>query len=402
MYRLIPIGSFIFNFAYFYIFVKCLRMLIPNDIIILGEVDDILLAMILYIVVLMILYTRNGQRFVAFCANGRNTIGREEKKIQPIINELVDNTDIGGYSSPIIFKYKVLSYFNSVTLGKVSILRNAVERVIQEYKVGTVKLFTFDSLDIESNSFGNSIFLAKGAIDNLPQDELKAVIYNEFAQVKYNISNKRLLHQSGILIARLSCLFTVILIPIVYYVQFLQVDSGLNTMLEFVGNMMFLVGFMLIALLRLFIFYTLWKNNLNFTNVFYMFYERNIFLEADRATEARLCGVPISHRRGDARPDRHPDAGPRHGRVVPVQGREPEDLHQHTGCMRLPEPGLDTVPVHQEGPQRRFFHLVPHPIGSSKLTVGPSIYSPAFDFKSPIRPVRTSGCTGSSPGTPSL
>jgi heme/copper-type cytochrome/quinol oxidase subunit 2 len=291
MYRLIPIGSLIFNFVYFFIFTKVLRNFIPLDKIpILKNMNDAVLSVILFSFIFIFLYTENGQRVVAFFAHGRNTIGREERILEPILNDLMSKYDIGGYSNPILFRYKIIGFLRDITLGKIKFLETAYTRILRNYKTGTVKIFTYDSLDIESNSFGNCIFISKGALDGkaITQDELKALIYNEFAQIQYNISNKRLLHQGNILLARFSCLFSVLLYPLA---SFFGVYT--RSPKDFVMNNFILLGLIIVCLVRLIIFYFLYRHNIAFTNLFYMLYEREIFVDADRATDNAGLSKPM-------------------------------------------------------------------------------------------------------------
>jgi len=236
------------------------------------------------------MYTQFGQRCVAFISRGRNTIGREEKVLQPIIDELKDRTDIRGYSAPIYMQFRVLDALNNFTGKKVKKLDRKVNRMRYEYLTGTVKIFTFDSLDIESNSYGNSIFISKGSIDTLTPGELKAVIYNEFAQIKTNVANMRLLHDGNILLGRISAIASIILAPFALTIGVFS--SSILSSLSFsggsygsgIGTIVSRLGLIIMYLLFCIVRIILWQVTKKFTNTPYMLYERKIFIKADRAT----------------------------------------------------------------------------------------------------------------------
>jgi len=235
------------------------------------------------------MYTQFGQRCVAFFVRGRNTIGREEKTLQPIIEELKDRTDIRGYSTPVYIQFKILEGLNNLTLKIIKKLDRKVNKMKSEYLTGTVKIFSFDSLDIETNSYGNSIFISKGAIETLTQGELKSVIYNEFAQIKTNIANMRLFHDGNILLGRLSTIGSLILAPIAVATGL--IGSTVLTSLtqsslygSSVGSIATKAGIIFIYSIVCIIRLILMQITKRYTNVFYMFYERNIFIKADRAT----------------------------------------------------------------------------------------------------------------------
>lgn len=278
MLRLIPIISILFNFYFLSLLEKVLAQFFPPDFL---PFTGGIRTLIIYLVFLFYLYTPLGQRTVAFFAKGRNLIGREEKVLEPIVEQLKDRTDIRGYSAPVWIQYKILSALNKVTGKKIKALDRRVNRIAYEYMTGTVKIFAFDSLDIESNSYGNSIFISKGAIDTLEKGELTALVYNEFAQIKYNIANKRLLHDATILLGRIATILAVLLAPIGYFYNFtvgaLILDKGFQGILSSIGTMILVI---VIAIARL----IGWKLTKKYTNAPYMLYERKIFVEADRAT----------------------------------------------------------------------------------------------------------------------
>lgn len=280
MIRLIPVCSLLFNFYFFVALESVISSFIPGL-----PFNSLLRSSILFLLLLFVLYTPTGQRTVAFLVKGRNTIGREEKVLEPIIERLKQNTDIKGYSKPVLMQFKILNALNKVMGKRIKSLDRRVNRIKYEFQTGTVKIFTFDSLDIETNSYGNSIFISKGAIDTLTKDELEAVIYNEFAQIKTNIANKRLLHDAGILIGRVSAVMILLLAPFGLAWSLISglmsfANGGSAQRLSFFAVLVyFLIAFQRILVLAIF---KLLK--INFTQLPYMFYERKIFIAADRAT----------------------------------------------------------------------------------------------------------------------
>ena len=278
MIRLIPIISILFNFFFLNLLGKVVTQFFPPDFL---PFTNTIRTLILYLIFLFFLYTPTGQRVVAFCAKGRNLIGREEKVLEPIVEQLKDRTDIRGYSAPVWIQLKVLSALNNVTGKKIKALDRRVNRIAYEYMTGTVKIFAFDSLDIESNSYGNSIFISKGAIDTLEKGELIALTYNEFAQIKYNVANKRLLHDGTILLSRIATILAVFLAPIAYFYSFtvgvFAFRTGLPGILSSIG---ILVEVIILCIARL----LGWRLTRNYTNAPYMLYERRLFITADRAT----------------------------------------------------------------------------------------------------------------------
>ena len=51
-------------------------------------------------------------------------------------------------------------------------------------------------------------------MDTLPSGELRAVIHNEFAQIKTNVANIRLLHDGNIVLGRISAILSIIIAPL--------------------------------------------------------------------------------------------------------------------------------------------------------------------------------------------
>ena len=154
----IPIFSIIFNFYFLWRLENAFSSTIfPINAL---PFNSLIRSLIIYAVILFILYTPFGQRVVAFFANGRNTIGREERVLEPIIEQLKDRTDIRGYSAPVWFQYHILNALNTVTAHVIRPLNRRVNRIKYEYMTGTVKIFTYDNLDIATNSYGNSIFVS--------------------------------------------------------------------------------------------------------------------------------------------------------------------------------------------------------------------------------------------------
>ncbi|HBJ2623683.1 hypothetical protein FDB24_16740 [Clostridium botulinum] len=285
MLNIIPIMNVLINLVFIGIFQYVLSCFIPTQWL---PFNGTIRTLILYLVTLFGMYTQFGQMCVAFCARGRNTIGREEKVLQPIIELLKDRTDIRGYSAPVLMQLRILEALNNLTGKTIKPLDRKVNRIKYEYLTGTVKIFTFDSYDIETNSYGNSIFVSKGAIDTLPQEELKSVIYNEFAQVKTNIANMRLLHDGNIVLGRLSAIATIILSPFALGAGILgttvtSMNSTFGTV-NTIGSMFSQMGAMLFYVFICVIRIILWRLTKKFTNVPYMLYERKIFIKADRAT----------------------------------------------------------------------------------------------------------------------
>ena len=280
MVKLIPIFSLLFNFYFFVCLETVISSLIPGL-----PFNSTLRSAIIFLIIMFILYSPTGQRIVAFLARGRNMIGREEKILEPILERLKQNTDIEGYSRPVWLQYKILNALNKATGKKIKALDRRVNRIKYEFKTGTVKIFTFDALDIESNSYGNSIFISKGAIDTLGSDELEALIYNEFAQIKSNIANKRLLHDAGVLIGRLSAFAIVFLAP---FSLAWSLISGIYSAISKSGtpglSFSLVLSSLLVALMRIIIMGIFKLLKMNFTQLPYMFYERKIFIQADKAT----------------------------------------------------------------------------------------------------------------------
>lgn len=287
MLNIIPIMNIVINLAFIGIFQFVLSCFIPTQWL---PFNGVIRTLILYLVILFGMYTQFGQMCVAFCAKGRNAIGREEKVLQPIIELLKDRTDIRGYSAPVLMQLRILEALNNLTGKIIKPLDRKINRIKYEYLTGTVKIFIFDSYDIETDSYGNSIFVSKGAIDTLSQEELKAVIYNEFAQIKTNISNIRLLHDGNTVLGRLSAIATILLAPFALGAGFLGTamttisSSSFGTGASPIGSMMSQMGTMLFYVFVCIIRVILWKLTKKFTNVAYMLYERKIFVKADRAT----------------------------------------------------------------------------------------------------------------------
>ena len=153
---LVPICNIILNFLFIGILQFIVTSFIPAQWL---PFNGTIRTMIIYLLLLFGMYTQFGQICVAFFARGRNTIGREEKILQPIIEQLKDRTDIRGYSAPVHLQFRILGALNNFTGKKIKVLDRKVNRMKYEYLTGTVKIFTFDSLDIETNSYGNSIFI---------------------------------------------------------------------------------------------------------------------------------------------------------------------------------------------------------------------------------------------------
>lgn len=284
---LIPVFNILFNLLFIGILQFMIFSFIPLQWL---PFNHIIRTLIIYIVILFGMYTHFGQRCVAFFTRGRNTIGREEKILQPIIEQLKDRSDIRGYSAPIYIQFRILDALNNFTGKKMKQLDRKVNRMRYEYLTGTVKIFTFDSLDIESNSYGNSIFISKGAMETLTLGELKAVIYNEFAQIKTNISNMRLLHDGNVLIGRISAVASIIISPFALTLGLLSSSalssftfSGGSYGSEF-GAVFTRIGLTIMCVLICIIRLVLWRFTKKYTNTPYMFYERKIFIKADRAT----------------------------------------------------------------------------------------------------------------------
>jgi hypothetical protein len=288
MLVIIPIFNILLNFAYIAIFQYVVSCFFPAEWL---PFNGFIRTLILYMLLLFGMYTQFGQRCVAFFARGRNTIGREEKVLQPIIEQLKDRTDIRGYSAPVLIQFRILHALNNATGKKFKALDRKVNRMKFEYITGTVKIFTFDSLDIETNSYGNSIFISKGALDTLTPAELRAIIYNEFAQIKTNVANMRLLHDGNIVLGRASAILSLILSPFALTIGFFSssflasfgggvaADYGsvFETAFTRIGIVIFCSLFCIVRLI-------LWFITRKWTNTPYMLYERKIFIKADRAT----------------------------------------------------------------------------------------------------------------------
>lgn len=288
---LVPLFSIIFNFYFLWALESTLSAtLLPPTAM---PFNSFIRTLFYYLVIVMFLYTPTGQRLVAFFASGRNTIGREERVLEPIIEQLKDRTDIRGYSAPVWFQFVFLNALNTLTGKAIKPLDRRVNRIKYEYLTGTVKIFTYDNLDIDTNSYGNSIFISKGAVDTLTRGELTAAVYNEFAQIKYNIANKRLLHDAGVLIGRASAILMVIVAPFAIALQIwhtiFQAAFNPAGSMGLAGNNLLMSIFVVISgfiigLIRVIVMVILAKNNINFTQLPYMLYERKIFIDADRAT----------------------------------------------------------------------------------------------------------------------
>ena len=279
---IIPIFNILFNIIFLGLCEAMVSFLIPSQWL---PFNHMVRTLILYMIIIFTMYTQFGQRCVAFFARGRNTIGREEKILQPIIEQLKDRTDIRGFSAPIYFQFKIFEALNNLSCKKIKKLNTKVNRMKYEFLTGTVKIFTFDSLDIETNSYGNSIFISKGALDTLSTNELRAVIYNEFAQIKANISNIRLLHDGNIIIGRASAIIALIISPFSLAIGTFSnlIYSSLNSftnIAEIFSNMGAILGIGLICIIRI----ILWLVTKKYTNTAYMLFERKIFIKADRAT----------------------------------------------------------------------------------------------------------------------
>ena len=283
---LIPIVNILLNLFYIGIFEFMISCFVPTHWL---PFNHMIRTLIVYMVIIFVMYTQFGQRCVAFFARGRNAIGREEKILQPIIEQLKDRTDIRGYSAPIYIQFRILESLNNLSGKKIKKLDKKVNRMKYEYLTGTVKIFTFDSLDIETNSYGNSIFISKGAIDTLPINELRAVVYNEFAQIKTNVANIRLLHDGNILLGRISAIASLIISPFALTVGLLSSSilassfsggaygTGFADVFSKIG---LIVTYSLFCIIRI----VLWVITKKYTNTAYMLFERKIFIKADRAT----------------------------------------------------------------------------------------------------------------------
>lgn len=295
---LIPLFSIIFNFYFLWSLENTLSAtLFPINSL---PFNSLIRTLLIYFVILIALYTPFGQRLVAFFANGRNTIGREERVLEPIIEQLKDRTDIRGYSAPVWFQYHILSALNSLTAHIIKPLYRRVNRIKYEYMTGTVKIFTYDSMDIDTNSYGNSIFISKGAIDSLTRQELTAAIYNEFAQIKHNIANKRLLHDAGVILGRFSAILLVITAPIAIGVLMFRalvggaLNNGNVNVSELGTTLLIIICGLILGGLRLIVWWLLTTNKKNITQLPYMLYERKIFVDADRATNKAGFSVDMA------------------------------------------------------------------------------------------------------------
>lgn len=279
---LIPIFNVLFNLSFIAIFEYVLSCFVPTQWL---PFNNTIRTLILYLILVFGMYTQFGQRCVAFFARGRNTIGREEKILQPVIEQLKDRTDIRGYSAPIYIQFRILDALNNLTGKKIKVLDRKVNRMKYEYLTGTVKIFTYDSLDIETNSYGNSIFISKGALDTLTPGELRAVIYNEFAQIKTNVANMRLLHDGNIVLGRGSAIISLILAPFAATIGVLESSMISSfTMGSALGSGLAKMGFVILYSLLCIVRIILWLLTKKWTNTPYMMYERKIFVKADRAT----------------------------------------------------------------------------------------------------------------------
>ena len=281
---LIPIFNILLNISFIGILEFMVSCLIPSQFL---PFNHMIRTLLIYMIIILGMYTEFGQRCVAFFARGRNTIGREEKILQPIMEQLKDRTDIRGYSAPVYIQFRILEALDNISAKKIKRLNKKVNRMKYEYLTGTVKIFTFDSLDIETNSYGNSIFISKGAIDTLPANELKAVIYNEFAQIKTNVANMRLLHDGNILLGRASAIIGLILSPFALTIgtlgsiMFSSSSSNYGSTFGGVfGNINTVIVYALLCIVRI----VLWFITKKYTNTAYMLFERKIFIKADRAT----------------------------------------------------------------------------------------------------------------------
>ena len=281
---LIPIFNILFNIFFIGIFELMISCFLPSGLL---PFNHLIRSLILYMIIIFGMYTGFGQMCVAFFARGRNTIGREEKILQPIIEQLKDRTDIRGYSAPVKVQFMILEALNNISGKKIKRLNKRVNRMKYEYFTGTVKIFTFDSLDIETNSYGNSIFISKGALDTLPTNELRAVIYNEFAQIKTNVANMRVLHDGNILLGRASAIISLILSPFALTVGIFSSaiftsfsGSYGSNFADIFGNIGTIITYSLFCIIRL----VLWFITKKYTNTAYMLFERKIFIQADRAT----------------------------------------------------------------------------------------------------------------------
>ena len=284
---LVPIFNTLFNLIFIGILQFILTSFIPTQWL---PFNGTVRTLILYLFLLFGMYSRFGQICVAFFARGRNTIGREEKTLQPIIEQLKDRTDIRGYSAPVHLQFRILEALNNFTGKKIKVLDRRVNQIKYEYLTGTVKIFTYDSLDIETNSYGNSIFISKGALDTLTSGELRAVIHNEFAQIKTNIANVRLLHDGNIVLGRLSAILSLIVAPLAATLGILSgamlVSSSIGSSFGASSLAPSLMKAVVIALLSVICIVRLVVDKLleKWGNTPYMLYERKIFIKADRAT----------------------------------------------------------------------------------------------------------------------
>lgn len=280
----LPVFTLLFNLIFIQMLEITLVSFLPTTWL---PFDHYTRTIIFYIIMVFFMYSRGGQMIVANVINGRCTIGREERIFEPLMEELKEKTDIKGFSSAVWVQFKILNALNKTTFGIIKPLNRRVNRIKNEYLTGTVRIFTFDSLDLETNSYGNSIFISKGAIDTLTYEELRAVVYNEFAQIKTNISNIRLFHDGTILLSRICSVLTVLLAPfaIIFniansiHIASLSHASS-NDIFQGIGNILVILVLSLFSLIRI----AIWLITRRNTNVLYMAYERRIFVRADRAT----------------------------------------------------------------------------------------------------------------------
>lgn len=262
---LIPLGSILYNFLYLAGFEIAISSLLPQEYLIFSHFTRMAIIFIIY---LLFLFSQVGQEFVVWFIGGRKIIGREERKLEGLIQQLKDETDINGFTSTSFYYLKFLKLFK----------KN--EKYQKMFATSFIKIFIKDQLDVDSISFGNAIILNKGAIDTLKKSELKALIYNEIMQVKYNISAKRLLHQSIVIMGRVSCIISLISLPFFAVKIYMSNKQFMNTV----------IIVFVFSLIRVVIWL---KSKGAFTNLFYQFYELIIFKEADLATYSMGFGADM-------------------------------------------------------------------------------------------------------------
>ena len=88
---LIPIFNILLNISFIGILEFMVSCFIPGQFL---PFNHMIRTLLIYMIIIFGMYTEFGQRCVAFFARGRNTIGREEKILQPIMEQLKDRTDM--------------------------------------------------------------------------------------------------------------------------------------------------------------------------------------------------------------------------------------------------------------------------------------------------------------------